>query len=204
MRSTPVPSVMPSGSVFPTSRGRAFTCRYCRCSCPVVLVLVVENIGHVKSLTAMTGINYDRSVGRALFADGVSTMLAKRRRWFGHHYLCREHRGHGGHQGVLDRRLLGGRYRRNPARLSPKIGATIAAIRRCTRRRYHRAVRPRRHPRYSHLGEQQGRFLQADQPVHRRHRPHHRHQPTTRGRSATSSSAASPSAPSPRSRSTTR
>lgn len=43
---------------------------------PVVLVLVVENIGHVKSLTAMTGINYDRSVGRALFADGVSTMLA--------------------------------------------------------------------------------------------------------------------------------
>jgi len=42
----------------------------------VVLVLVVENIGHVKSLTAMTGINYDRSVGRALFADGVSTMLA--------------------------------------------------------------------------------------------------------------------------------
>lgn len=43
---------------------------------PVVLVLVAENIGHVKSVSAMTGRNLDGVTGRALFADGVSTALA--------------------------------------------------------------------------------------------------------------------------------
>lgn len=43
---------------------------------PVVLVLVVENVGHVKSITAMTGIDYDRRMGRALFADGLATVVA--------------------------------------------------------------------------------------------------------------------------------
>ncbi|MFC3965670.1 uracil-xanthine permease family protein [Nocardia jiangsuensis] len=43
---------------------------------PVVLVLVVENIGHVKSITTMTGIDHDRRMGRALAADGIATVLA--------------------------------------------------------------------------------------------------------------------------------
>lgn len=43
---------------------------------PVVLVLVVENIGHVKSVAIMTGRDYDDSMGRALAADGLATMLA--------------------------------------------------------------------------------------------------------------------------------
>ncbi|MCR5980502.1 nitrate reductase [Gordonia jinghuaiqii] len=43
---------------------------------PVVLVLVVENIGHVKSVAMMTGRDYDDSMGRALAADGLATMLA--------------------------------------------------------------------------------------------------------------------------------
>ena len=43
---------------------------------PVVFVLVAENVGHVKSVSAMTGENLDDLTGRALFADGVSTMLA--------------------------------------------------------------------------------------------------------------------------------
>lgn len=43
---------------------------------PVVLVLVAENIGHVKSVAAMTGDNLDDVTGRALLSDGVSTMLA--------------------------------------------------------------------------------------------------------------------------------
>ncbi len=43
---------------------------------PVVFVLVAENVGHVKSVAAMTGENLDGLTGRALFADGVSTMLA--------------------------------------------------------------------------------------------------------------------------------
>ena len=43
---------------------------------PVVLVLVAENVGHVKSVSAMTGRDLDDLTGKALFADGVSTMLA--------------------------------------------------------------------------------------------------------------------------------
>ncbi len=43
---------------------------------PVVLVLVAENVGHVKSVAAMTGKNFDRLTGRALLADGVATSLA--------------------------------------------------------------------------------------------------------------------------------
>ncbi len=43
---------------------------------PVVFVLIAENVGHVKSVSAMTGENLDHLTGRALFADGVSTMLA--------------------------------------------------------------------------------------------------------------------------------
>lgn len=43
---------------------------------PVVLVLVAENIGHVKSVAAMTGENLDPVTGRALLADGVATTLA--------------------------------------------------------------------------------------------------------------------------------
>ncbi|SDB80661.1 uracil-xanthine permease [Raineyella antarctica] len=43
---------------------------------PVVVVLIAENIGHVKSVAAMTGDNLDGVTGRALFADGLSTLLA--------------------------------------------------------------------------------------------------------------------------------
>ncbi len=43
---------------------------------PVVLVLIAENVGHVKSVALMTGKNYDKSMGRALLADGVATTLA--------------------------------------------------------------------------------------------------------------------------------
>ncbi|WP_022869065.1 uracil-xanthine permease family protein [Schaalia vaccimaxillae] len=43
---------------------------------PVVLVLAAENIGHVKSVAAMTGENLDDITGRALVADGLSTALA--------------------------------------------------------------------------------------------------------------------------------
>lgn len=43
---------------------------------PVVLVLIAENIGHVKSVSAMTGENLDDLTGRALISDGLSTILA--------------------------------------------------------------------------------------------------------------------------------
>src|SRR5699024_10104305 len=43
---------------------------------PVVFVLIAENIGHVKSVAAMTGKNYDKITGRALLADGLATTLS--------------------------------------------------------------------------------------------------------------------------------
>ncbi|GAB3127956.1 pyrimidine permease RutG [Tsukamurella serpentis] len=43
---------------------------------PVVLVLVAENVGHVRSVAQMTGTDYDPVMGRALAADGLATVLA--------------------------------------------------------------------------------------------------------------------------------
>lgn len=43
---------------------------------PVVLVLVAENVGHVKSVAQMTGRNYDKQIGTALIADGLGTTVA--------------------------------------------------------------------------------------------------------------------------------
>jgi len=43
---------------------------------PVVLVLIAENVGHVKAVAAMTGKDLDSQMGNALLADGVATTLA--------------------------------------------------------------------------------------------------------------------------------
>ena len=43
---------------------------------PVVLVLIAENVGHVKSVGLMVNRDLDPVTGRALLADGVSTVLA--------------------------------------------------------------------------------------------------------------------------------
>ncbi|AII74764.1 uracil-xanthine permease family protein [Bifidobacterium coryneforme] len=43
---------------------------------PVVLVLVAENIGHVKSVSLMTGRDYDDQIGTALISDGLGTFFA--------------------------------------------------------------------------------------------------------------------------------
>ena len=43
---------------------------------PVVLVLVAENVGHVKSVALMTDTDMNPVMGRALLADGVATIFA--------------------------------------------------------------------------------------------------------------------------------
>ena len=43
---------------------------------PVVLVLIAENVGHVKAVAAMTGKNLDDQMGNALLGDGLATTLA--------------------------------------------------------------------------------------------------------------------------------
>ncbi len=43
---------------------------------PVIVVLIAENVGHVKAVAAMTGRNLDDIAGDALLADGLATTLA--------------------------------------------------------------------------------------------------------------------------------
>jgi len=43
---------------------------------PVAIILVAENLGHIKAVTAMTGQNLDRFMGRAFIGDGIATMVS--------------------------------------------------------------------------------------------------------------------------------
>ncbi|WP_436913431.1 solute carrier family 23 protein [Acinetobacter schindleri] len=43
---------------------------------PIALILVAENLGHIKAVGAMTGENLDPHIGKAFVADGVATTLA--------------------------------------------------------------------------------------------------------------------------------
>ena len=43
---------------------------------PAVIALVAENIGHVKSVGQLAGVDTDGLIGRALVGDGVATVLA--------------------------------------------------------------------------------------------------------------------------------
>lgn len=43
---------------------------------PVAVILVAENLGHIKAVTAMTGRNLDPLMGRAFIADGVATVVS--------------------------------------------------------------------------------------------------------------------------------
>ena len=43
---------------------------------PVAVILVAENLGHIKAVTAMTGKNLDQYMGRAFIGDGVATMVS--------------------------------------------------------------------------------------------------------------------------------
>lgn len=43
---------------------------------PVAIILVAENLGHLKAVGAMTGRNLDPLIGRAFVGDGLATMLS--------------------------------------------------------------------------------------------------------------------------------
>ena len=45
---------------------------------PVAIILVAENLGHLKAVTAMTGKDLDRYMGRAFMGDGLATMVSGR------------------------------------------------------------------------------------------------------------------------------
>lgn len=43
---------------------------------PVAIILVAENLGHIKAVSAMTGQNFDKYIGRAFIGDGLATILS--------------------------------------------------------------------------------------------------------------------------------
>jgi uracil-xanthine permease len=43
---------------------------------PVAVILVAENLGHIKAVSAMTGQDLDSYIGRAFIGDGIATMVS--------------------------------------------------------------------------------------------------------------------------------
>jgi uracil-xanthine permease len=43
---------------------------------PVVVILIAENLGHIKAVNAMTGRNLDPYMGRAFLGDGIASIFA--------------------------------------------------------------------------------------------------------------------------------
>ena len=43
---------------------------------PVAIILVAENLGHIKAVSAMTGRDLDPYIGRAFVGDGIATMVS--------------------------------------------------------------------------------------------------------------------------------
>ncbi|MDF3881759.1 solute carrier family 23 protein, partial [Cupriavidus basilensis] len=43
---------------------------------PVAIVLVAENLGHIKAISVMTGRNLDPYIGRAFIGDGIATIIS--------------------------------------------------------------------------------------------------------------------------------
>ena len=60
----------------PTFHAPVFSANAMLLIVPVVIILVAENLGHIKAVTAMTGKNLDQYMGRAFIGDGVATMVS--------------------------------------------------------------------------------------------------------------------------------
>ena len=57
----------------PTFTAPVFTTNAMLLIAPVAIILVAENLGHLKAVTAMTGRNLDAYMGRAFIGDGIAT-----------------------------------------------------------------------------------------------------------------------------------
>jgi uracil-xanthine permease len=61
---------------FPDFTAPSFSLKFSLLVIPAVIALVAENVGHVKAVAEMTKRNLDPVMGRAVFADGVATVVA--------------------------------------------------------------------------------------------------------------------------------
>ncbi|MET3439727.1 uracil-xanthine permease [Variovorax paradoxus] len=60
----------------PTFTVPVFTANAMLLIAPVAIILVAENLGHLKAVTAMTGRNLDPYIGRAFIGDGIATVVS--------------------------------------------------------------------------------------------------------------------------------
>ena len=60
----------------PTFTAPVFTGNAMLLIVPVAVILVAENLGHIKAVTAMTGRNLDPYIGRAFIGDGLATIVS--------------------------------------------------------------------------------------------------------------------------------
>jgi uracil-xanthine permease len=60
----------------PHFTGPSFSVNFTLLVLPAVIALIAENAGHVKAVSEMTKRDLDPMLGRAIFADGVGTMVA--------------------------------------------------------------------------------------------------------------------------------
>jgi putative pyrimidine permease RutG len=61
---------------FPTTTSPVFDSHAMFLIAPVAVILVAENLGHIKAVAGMTGKNLDPYMGRAFVGDGLATMLS--------------------------------------------------------------------------------------------------------------------------------
>ena len=60
----------------PTLVAPEFTVSAISVMVPVAVILIAENLGHIRAVSAMTGQNLDQYLGRAFVGDGVATMIS--------------------------------------------------------------------------------------------------------------------------------
>jgi putative pyrimidine permease RutG len=60
----------------PNFRAPVFDAKAMFLIAPVAIILVAENLGHIKGIAAMTGRNLDPLIGKGFMADGVATMIS--------------------------------------------------------------------------------------------------------------------------------
>jgi putative pyrimidine permease RutG len=60
----------------PTWHSPVFSANAALLIVPVVIILVAENLGHIKAVTAMTGRDLDPYMGRAFIGDGIATVVS--------------------------------------------------------------------------------------------------------------------------------
>ena len=128
---------------------------------PVVIILIAENLGHVKAVTAMTGKNLDPYMGRAFLGDGLATILAGSVGGTGvTTYRCYGRKPRLFHAAFCDCRMLC-----HPTGFLPQVrrrhSDDSAAD---SGRHFHRGLRSDCHCRCPYLGCQPGRFRRQPQP----------------------------------------